>query len=202
MATSETEIARAAVTSIGGAGTFAGLGEDTAARNREARVCLTHFGTARDAALADFDWPFARRRLPLALLDEDPPDGWLFAYAKPEDSLAVRKVIQPSASNPALPQPFETGQNADGTQDAIFTNIASAVAICTVKTEDPNRWSPWFVAAITARLAMLIEKPLTGKRTPDTDQEYALAIRRAQDAARREGRAPEAPEASWIAGRE
>ena len=201
---SAVEIANAALQAVGATGTLAALDEATAARNREARVCLSHFDAARDQALADFDWPFARRRVALAELSEDPPTGWGYVYGYPDGCLQPRKLTDPNASDPHAEQPYESGTISAGTARALFTDVAEAVLVYTGRVEDPNLWSPWFVAALGWRLAVLVAMPLTGKLDVKraAEAEYAFCLARAQDGAQRERRSPDEPDATWIAARD
>lgn len=58
----------------------------------EAKNCLLHYDATRRELLNDFPYNFARGVVALALLTNDPPPGWRFAYRYPTDCLQARTV--------------------------------------------------------------------------------------------------------------
>lgn len=127
-----------------------------------------------------------------------PPQPWLYSYAYPTDCLKTRYIL------PALPVqsssiPFTTADNtapisygndaavrfivasdiddAGNRVRAIFTNMAAAQLIYTIRITDPNLWDPSFVSCATAYLGAWFVNALARNRALYQDQmQLAMAI--------------------------
>jgi hypothetical protein len=89
------EICNRALSNIGNSRSINSLTE----ASKEAGQCSLHFDSCRDAALADFDWNFATKRLALADTNNPPPD-WAYAYQYPTDCLRITEIMVPGVRNP------------------------------------------------------------------------------------------------------
>lgn len=131
-------------------------------RSVNAETCRAHWDQARDYALEDFPWSFARRRVALADLGT-PPSTWAYSYAYPTDCLFAMALVLPGVRVPRWDQrpPFEIG--FDGTQTVIYTDLEQAELIYTARVEDPNRYGALFMDVAGWALAELIAIPLSSK---------------------------------------
>ena len=96
MAISSVKIANFALSKVGTDSTIETLTENSA----EAKACNLWFETARKQALSAYDWPFARKRLALAVHGDDPPDEWAYRYQYPADCVKARFVENPVGKTP------------------------------------------------------------------------------------------------------
>lgn len=198
MASSKTEIAQLALSNIHNETTV----EDIDTENTTlAATCRLWYDTARKAALTDFDWSFARKRLTLASHNESPPDEWSYRYQYPADCLATRRIPNPVDRN-GPPTPFEVATAPDGTR-SILTDLDDAVLVYTWDVEDTLLFSPAFDLALAYKLALYLAGPLTAKASLKKDLAVAyrtsIIMAAAQDANQQMDRPP--PDASWIQGR-
>ena len=124
------------------------------------------------------DWSFARKHSgALALLSEvdldtgiQPVQGWDYLYAIPSNCVKVRKVFEDggahlSPQDRADKQNFEEIVHPTSAVTCIATDIEDAYSWFTAKITDPTQFSPSFVAALKAKLAMELVLPLTQKET-------------------------------------
>lgn len=131
-------------------------------RSVNAETCRAHWDQARDYALSDFPWTFARRRVVLAETGT-PPSTWAHCYAYPSDCLFAMALVLPGVRVPRWDQrpPFELG--SDGEQTLIYTDLEQAELIYTSRVEDPNRYGAMFMDVAGWALAELIAIPLSAK---------------------------------------
>lgn len=158
--TAKVDIYNFALGNIGSSDVVASLEE----RSKQANVCNRFYELARDAMLADFDWPFATRYETLALLPT-PTTGWAYAYQYPSDCLRLL-----SANNRPYWPPgditldrYQVAAGANG--QIILTNNAGATAAYVSRIEDTGRMPAQFVEALSWKLASMIAMPLTNTRS-------------------------------------
>lgn len=118
---------------------------------KEADVARAEWDIALDASLRAHDWGFARRREPLALMTVKPL-GKAFAYAEPGDCVRIVKILPPPAAGADEPSADFAIGNIDN-RKAVLCDIENAVAEYTTRVDDPARFDPEFVEALTCRLA-------------------------------------------------
>jgi hypothetical protein len=58
-----------------------------------------------------------------------------------------------------MPQPYSVEQDGDGNQ-IILTNVCGAVARYTIQVDDPTKFSPLFVLALSYLLASMLAGPI------------------------------------------
>lgn len=141
------------------------------------RLCKLVYPLARDGALEEFEWPFARRRATLALLADDEDDdearensGWAYVYALPSDCL-VPRYLETGLLNPAESQkiPFELEDDEDQSTGVLLTNESDAELVYTRKVTESGKFTPLFADALAWRVAYelcfsLPVKPAVGER--------------------------------------
>jgi hypothetical protein len=173
----------------------------------QSTVFLTFYDDALEEMLRAFQWPFAKRLVELAVVEEDPDDGveWAYSYRWPSDCLLARYIVdgnkQPSRQSPRIS--FEVG--ADDTGRLILTDEPDAVLAYTASVEDVTAMSPKFRSALAKKLAGLVAPTLCGDdRTglgPRAHAAYELEMSRAIAEYRNE-RQPDGPiESEFIEGR-
>lgn len=155
MASSEVAICNMALGHVGISIFIDSLGEASQAAN----VCRVYFEPARDFALADFDWNFARNRAAMADLGT-PPTNWLYRYALPTDCLTVRHLIVAGQREPKANEriPYEIGE--EGEVRVLYTDQPEAELVYTRRVTNPNLFSAQFVMALSYLLASHIAMPL------------------------------------------
>lgn len=165
-------------------------------QSAQARACRRFWPIARDAALAEAAWPFARRVAPVAGY-APAPHPWSHAYLYPTDAVGIVSIVDPAGLDIATP--FEIGgvttpHGYDTT--LILTAQELAWIVYTRRVEDVTRYPPLFVDAVAWRLAWEIAVPLSISREIRNDcfQVYQIALQRALLAAAKERRiAPGTP---------
>jgi hypothetical protein len=132
------------------------LDDDTVA----GRLLNLHFETTRQAELIKHAWVCAIFRVEASALDQsDMPVGTTFdyAYEVPEDALRVLPLTDTGEYG---------GRQIAWRQEGglLLANASSPKLLRYIgNLTDPGDWSPLLVEAISARLAMKIAMPLTGK---------------------------------------
>lgn len=132
------------------------LDDDTKA----ARLLNLHYETTRQAELVKQAWAFAIFRESLAV-DPDAPTSseYRYAFLVPDDALRVLPLTESGEANGyPIPWKMEGG--------LILTNYCGPRLVRFIGNMiDPGDWSPLFIEALAARLAMKIAIPLTQKPT-------------------------------------
>ncbi|WP_421707124.1 hypothetical protein [Algihabitans sp.] len=176
--TSAVSLCNLALTRIG-AQTINDLNEASSA----ARHCSALYAPTRDALLQSQAWRFARARQVLAELQlemGERPSEWAHVYALPVDCLTPL-YIEPSGRAVMAGRgaqslwPDETGtlpvtlRPAQATPDfevragrRILSDQPEATLIYTARIEDPTRFDPLFVEALSWRLAADLASALKG----------------------------------------
>ena len=201
MAATDAELCNLALNHIGSLDFIDELDEEGAA----AEVCNVIYATTRDAALERVWWPFATRRALPAAIDEDlvSRSGWGYAYALPDDCIAMR-YIYPGTRAPTAQQriPFVTENDADVGM-VVLTDQEDAELVYTARIEEVPRFSPLFQEALAwslaAKLALSISKD--ARKAMAMNQQFELAIARATASVFRQQREDLPPEAEHIRNR-
>lgn len=148
-----------------------------------ANTILQLYSQTRDDLLRNYDYDFAQRSVALTLLKSapvggyfppnlwnpmtNPPAGWLYEYAYPDDALKIRLVKpQPMFVMNAAPVPWPFSEYNDNllspAQRTIVCNVPSAIAVYTGRVTDPTLWDVAFSEAFAAALARRIAAGLQG----------------------------------------
>lgn len=128
-------------------------------KTKEARECNRLYEPARDAMLEAHDWPIARKRKDLSLLDET-YSGWDYAYSWPTDCIMPRRIWDPAEGKGSEKIKFEFGVNNDLNRRIILTDQEDAELIYTAKVTDANLYTAMMIDALSFRLASDLAIPL------------------------------------------
>ena len=181
MPLTDAQICTIALARVGEKQAIDNLNADTTA----AKLCNAIYQSARDTALEEAWWSFAKRRAVLAVLADDSSDTearanspWTYVYALPADCLLPR-YIETGLPNPAPDQriPFELEDDATEGR-LLLTNQEEAELVYTMRQTNPGKFSPKFSDALAWRIAYelcfsLPVKPSVGERAM---QMYRFAI--------------------------
>lgn len=150
--------------------------------SKAARRCKLVYADARDHLLEAHDWSFARRHVLLALSGDPAPGLWTFAYARPADAQAIRRIYDKSADLTLTqePEPFEIGFGNEA-ERLIFTDVKQAQCRYTARITDATRYSQGFIHALSLKIAVAIAMPMTGSRQilSDVSARYTAAFKEA-----------------------
>lgn len=140
---------------------FIGIGEEIASineRSPEAEACLLFYDDTLDELLREFPWPFARRRVALALVsDEDEAynSEFFYAYRYPSNCLFVRRIV--SGSVPDTSETLIRYQvSSDDSGQLILTNEADVEIDYTARITDTQLFPVDFGFALSYKIASLI----------------------------------------------
>lgn len=202
MSGSQTSVSNMALSHLG-VGTQIGnaITETTA----EAKACREFFEPALISTLKDYKWPWARKQANLALVEEDPDNGWDFSYRYPADCIDVRSVESSFDLTPGVifqkPSPYDLGFDDSGL--LIFSGIEDAMIDYTPKIDNYNIFPESFKIALSFRLATYIAARLTKgdpfKLGMKAMQMYQIEIARAAASSFNETKPSESPSPDMIA---
>lgn len=160
-------------------------------RTPEAIQCNLYWDRARRAALRDYPYSFATRRVELARrpLPEACDRAWRFAYALPDSCLKVQRLGQDAEFGRRTPFSIES----DATGSILLCDLERAIAVCTFDVTDVARWDELFVLCMARKLACLVAVPLlknNSGKVQELEQLYQMAIpaSEGQDASERRER--------------
>lgn len=199
-----TQIANMALSHINVSKPIANLDTEN---SQEARACRVFYDTARQATLRDFNWPFARKIVTLALVETTPNCQWAFSYQYPSDCLGFRKILSPLSRDTRQSRiPYKEYLSADGTSTVIYTNKELAQGEYTVDVSNSNLFKADFTLAFSLRLASYIAPVVTGgdpfKMGQRALQLYVAEITNAQANAANEEQEPQEPQSEFIRERD
>lgn len=125
----------------------------------EAQQCNSFYDYARRTALETHAWKFARTRI-LGALTTYSYTSWEFIYQEPDNCISVRAVLPDGYTNDQEDAAeFDCEAGPDG-ERLILTNTENATIVYTVDVEDPQRFTPLFVEALSWLLASYIAGPI------------------------------------------
>lgn len=153
--------------------------------SQEAISCRRFYEQARDATLKKFPWPFATRIVALGLIAEDPTPDWKYSYRYPASALYLWKLTSASVVlDPNVKLPYKI--IGDDSGRIILTNLEDASAEYISRVENPLRYTPDFIEAISYRLAAFVAPRLSSgdafKLGEKALEMYAFTVREAQAA--------------------
>lgn len=173
-------------------------------RTRESLACRRFYDQVRDEVLRDFDWPFARRRVKLALVEERPNTEWMFAYRMPANCLKFRRIVG-MLRNEAPDQriPFALERDDEGL--LILSDHYDAEGVYTSRELVVSIYPPDFVEAMSLLLASYIAPRVTAgdqfRLGQQALQKYAWRIQAAQANAMTEEQRDLPPESELLRAR-
>jgi hypothetical protein len=154
--------------------------ESLTEKTKFARVCNRLFPLVRDFVLRDFPWPFARRIVALALINNETQPGWEFSYDYPDDCVAMRQVVDSAGARLLgralfdgledlmfrIPKiPFQISLNNAGDARVVLTDLVDAYGIYTRQINDPDSFDAGFIDALAWRLAGEIGPTLQAEKS-------------------------------------
>ena len=141
----------------------------------EAGYCATFYPMARQVALSEHAWTFAKTRAQLAQVT-NPSTVWAYAYALPSDCVDPVRVLNTAALSVLLATPaWETTGNylalfdqltEQGCADyevengVLLTNEPEATLIYTRDVTDTTKWSALFTTGVAQLLAGYLAGPI------------------------------------------
>lgn len=198
-AISKNTIARMALSHLGATANIEDMDTEQTTVARQAKMW---YDLAREQALADYDWNFARKRVALSLSEfAAPTTEWVFRYRYPADCLRARYIENPAGPFGDDP-PFEVEEQTDGAL-SIVTDVENAVLVFTRNSQAPSVFSAHFVSALSYLLAHYMAGPVTGKDTKKQEmmQSYRFAVLSAAGNEANEGTQRPPRDAEWTRGR-
>lgn len=152
MARTAASVCNVALASVGQRVLIDDLASD---ESTEANLCNAFFEHVRDSVLEEIDWPFARRRADLALLNFT-VTGYAGAYSLPADCLTPRRIengVRPDI-DPVVYR-LETDARAGG---LILLTDWGSPELCYTSNDAtvlaPANWSPKFADAFAWGMAV------------------------------------------------
>lgn len=150
----------------------------------EAGWASRFYRTSVYRALEHHDWSFARKRAELNAVT-NPSSVWSYAYTKPSDCLAARRILTEDGTQ------FEDDSAAftiEGT--TILTNKEDAVLVYTAPVADASLFTAAFSDVVAAELAAFLAGPILrgAEGVKAMNDLRRLALQLAADAAAKDGR--------------
>lgn len=143
----------------------------------EARACNRFYGQTLDALLsAGPPWRFARQEVVLAEVTGVTARRWAHVYALPVDLLRVREV---RPADGALSDAAAVAYELFG--DRLLTDLSPVSLRYIRRVDDPSKFPPLFIEALSWHLAARLAMPLT--RDPSQRQTAFQMALQAQAAA-------------------
>lgn len=125
-----------------------------------ADILRLFYDASLDKVLRDFQWPFATKRVALALAEADPIPEFSFSYRVPSDCVMFRKVMN-GVRDDRQDTRITNWYGADDQSDLIYTDEENAIGEYTFRVSDPARLPADFVTAFSYFLASEIAESLT-----------------------------------------
>lgn len=153
-------------------------------QSKSARVCKLFWGHVLEETLSKHHWGFAAARRSLARLDVDSVGPWTYSFSMPADCLKARFIETASGDQ------SEEFRVEDG---VLMANVDAPVLVYTRRVEDPTRFSPEFVTALSRRLEMELAVSVSGSMSKKETavKLFNLAIDDAKNMDRRADRSQE-----------
>lgn len=128
-----------------------------------AKQVMIHYIPARDATLEAHDWTFAIERFLPGKLTETPVYGASALFAVPVNILRVISCDNPTSSSVSISAPIDSNEQIEWVMEGgnIVCNEEVVYAKGIRRIEDEGSFSPLFVQAFAAKLAMLLAINLT-----------------------------------------
>lgn len=127
--------------------------------NKAAALCNQWYDVARKELLASAPWSCCKRWKAGVLLGTDAMPPWTYAYSYPSDALRIHHIKREYLYEPKVP--FEVSMQASGDARQINSDAVEPVFIYSVDVENPARFDPDFVTALSKLLASKMCMALT-----------------------------------------
>jgi hypothetical protein len=159
VAASEAEVCNLALLLVGQTQFIDDLSDPTP----EGEACDQVWERCRDAALEAYAWKFAKRRVTLNAITDGERGVWAYAYPVPTDCLKVLWIWD-GTENPSEEEkiPFDLEDDATNGR-VLLTNQPDAELIYIRKVTETGKFSPLFVEALAAKIAVYLAAGLVKK---------------------------------------
>jgi len=147
--------------------------------NQRCTLCKQYYDIARQQALREHDWSFARCKEKLTLVREvDEGSRMAYIYKKPANCLFVFKIYNDSLHTGLKEQQFKLEFDNIIKQEVIRTETADAYVEYTKNITDTSMFDVSFVDAVSALMAYKMAHSLTGSTqiTQLAYQQYQMAM--------------------------
>jgi hypothetical protein len=147
----------------------------------QAKIIRNNFRTSLDTILAEHEWTFATGFAELALNEENPIQGYLYAYALPADCIVMRMIAM-DGYFPKVKQyekeklKFRNIYNGSGPR-LIYTDIQNAHGEYTVRMPEDAAFPPYFGRALSHQLALDIAPGLITQKYNSVKQDLMSTAR-------------------------
>lgn len=128
----------------------------------QAQAAMRAWDFALKETLAGYNWGFAKVVAALALVATYDPVSYEYAYAYPSNCAALWRVYTEETTNRDIGEKFEVMFDPTNNQDVIATDCEDAYGEYTYILTDTTKYSPYFVTALSHRLAAELAMPLNG----------------------------------------
>lgn len=159
------------------------INADTDTSN-EAKVFRSLYDTALHTTLQDLNLDSTMDQVTLELLEEEPNDLWLYAYAYPADCVFFRRLQSLQRRDNRYSHIPKQVRMHEG-RKCIFTNEEDAIAEYINEDIELSYLSPTVILAISLRLASLSASLIVGKGSKDLaesiDKKYLVVKMEAQE---------------------
>jgi len=153
MAQSTVEVVNVALSMIG-EDPITSLQDD----DQTARIANLRFPTVRDAVLRNHPWNVAKTRQQLARSIDDPPFGWKYRYALPNNWLRTIRI------NNYHEHWYTYGRHYEIEGRFMLTNLEKVQLVYVRRLEDVTKWDSLLTEVIAARLAAELAMSITQDR--------------------------------------
>lgn len=121
-----------------------------------AEKCARFYPIALGVTLEMRNWPFAMKRVQLALQENDLPGAWLFKYQLPSDCLRAVSVLPAGAWDE-----IKQSENFTTEGNALYTNAHQATLRYLHPVTDTTKFLPSFSVAVSWLLASYLAGAIT-----------------------------------------
>lgn len=123
-----------------------------------------------EETLRSFDWGFARVCAALALVSDYTPLNFTYAYAYPSKALIIWKLTYDGDDEDSIGEKYKVLYAPANNQRVILTDLEDAYAVYSYNVTDTTKFDPFFVTALSHRLAAEVAVPLNGDKAMAKDE--------------------------------
>lgn len=152
---SEVQICNTALARIGHSQFISSLNE----QSQEAGICSLFYEQCRDLVFQACPWKFARKRIPIQLL-EVVVVGWDYVYSYPNDCMRALRVLHEDGSEDGT-QRIAFDILSSNNQKLIVAKEPNLYLEYTSRIADTTKYDPMFASAVAWLLASEIVLPLS-----------------------------------------
>lgn len=142
------------------------------ANNESARQCRLHYDNTRKLLLRQYEWSFARKHEPLALVNTE-INGYKYIYLYPEKCLKMLAILDNHNAFDAFRQKDFEVFNMDNNTKVIASNVELAYIDYVYDITDCDIFDSLFLEALARKLASNLAVPLLGNEST-ADRNYKM----------------------------